>query len=88
MPATNALCWSLLEAVLEAVTVLTQQVQRSGETAGVYVADSGLSSAENMPQLNQAGVQWVSRVPETSTAAQEIVPGDRAATAGAAGRGG
>ncbi len=60
-------------ALLEAVPVLTQQLQQSGETAGVYVADSGLYSAEHMTQLNQAGVQWVSRVPETSTAAQEIV---------------
>jgi transposase len=37
------------------------------------VADSGLYSAENMLHLNQAGVRWVSRVPETSTAAQGIV---------------
>jgi transposase len=64
---------SAKRALLEAVTVLTQQLQQSEETAGVYVADSGLYSAENMTQLNQAGVQWVSRVPETSTAAQEIV---------------
>jgi len=60
-------------ALLEAVSALTGQLQQSGETAGIYVADSGLYSAENMSQLNQAGVQWVSRVPETSTAAQGIV---------------
>ena len=60
-------------ALLEAVTALTQQLQDSGETPGVYVADSGLYSAQNMTQLNAAGVRWVSRVPQTSTAAQAIV---------------
>jgi transposase len=60
-------------ALLEAVTALTQQVRESGETPGVYVADSGLYSADNMTQLNAAGVRWVSRVPETSTAAQALV---------------
>jgi transposase len=60
-------------ALLEAVQALTQQLQESGETPGVYVADSGLYSAENMTPLNAAGVRWVSRVPETSTAAQGIV---------------
>jgi transposase len=60
-------------ALLTAVSALRQQLQQSGETPGVYVADSGLYSAENMAQLNRAGVQWVSRVPETSTAAQGIV---------------
>jgi transposase len=60
-------------ALLEAVTALTQHLRESGETPGVYVADSGLYSAENMTQLNQASVQWVSRVPETSSAAQAIV---------------
>jgi transposase len=60
-------------ALLEAVTALTQRLQDSGESPGVYVADSGLYSTENMTQLNTAGVRWVSRVPETSTAAQAIV---------------
>src|SRR6516165_8967066 len=60
-------------ALLAAVQALTQQLQDSGETPGVYVADSGLYSAENMTQLNAAGVRWVSRVPETSTAAQGLV---------------
>jgi transposase len=59
--------------LLEAVQALTTQLQESGETAGVYVADSGLYSAENMTQLNATGVRWVSRVRETSTAAQAIV---------------
>ncbi len=60
-------------ALLEAVQALTQQLQESGETASVYVADSGLYSAENMTQLNAAGVRWVSRVPETATVAQALV---------------
>jgi hypothetical protein len=45
------------------------------------VADSGRYSAENMPQLNQGGVRWGSRVPEISTAAQAIVQ-DRLELAG------
>jgi transposase len=60
-------------ALLAAVTALTQQLRDSGETSGVYVADSGLYSTETMTQLNAAQVQWVSRVPETSTAARAIV---------------
>jgi transposase len=60
-------------ALLAAVQALTQQLRESGETPGVYVADSGLYSAENMTRLNAAGVRWVSRVPETSTAAQLLV---------------
>jgi transposase len=60
-------------ALLEAVTRLTQHLQASGETVGVYVADSGLYSTENMATLNQAWVRWVSRVPETSSAAQALV---------------
>jgi transposase len=60
-------------ALLAAVQALTKQLHESGETPGVYVADSGLYSAENVMQLNAAGVRWVSRVPETSTAAQGMV---------------
>jgi transposase len=46
-------------ALLEAVTALTQHLQDSGESPGVYVAVSGLYSTENMTQLNVAQVQWV-----------------------------
>jgi transposase len=59
--------------LLEAVQALTQQLRDSGETPGVYVADSGLYSAQNMTTLNAAGVPWVSRVPATSSAAQAVV---------------
>jgi transposase len=60
-------------ALLEVVSTLTQQLQESGETPGVYVADSGLYSTGNMTTLNQAGVRWVSRVPDTSTEAHAIL---------------
>jgi transposase len=60
-------------ALLEVVRTLTQHLQESGETPGVYVADSGLYSMENMTALNQAGVRWVSRVPDTSTEAHAIL---------------
>jgi transposase len=36
----------------------------------IYVADSGVYSTTNMLTLNQAGVLWASRVPETSKAAK------------------
>jgi transposase len=51
----------------------------SGETPGVYVADSGLYSGQNMTTLNTAGVLWASRVPETMTEAQAIVREEPAA---------
>src|SRR5262249_12076974 len=52
---------------------LTHHLRASGEGAGIYVADRGLYSEANMRALNKADVAWVSRVPETSTAAQMIV---------------
>jgi transposase len=52
---------------------LTRHLRESGETAGVYVADSGLYSEANLRALNAAEVAWVSRVPETSTVAQAVV---------------
>ena len=38
-----------------------------------YVADSGVYSESNMRQLNEAGVKWVSRVPETSKEAKAVL---------------
>lgn len=52
---------------------LTRHLRESGETAGVYVADSGLYSEANLRTLNAAEVAWVSRVPETSAVAQGVV---------------
>src|SRR5258708_7923398 len=60
-------------SLLQVVGDLTRQLRESGETAGVYVADSGLYSEANLRTLNEAGVAWVSRVPETSAVAQAVV---------------
>jgi transposase len=57
----------------QVVTELTRQLESSGEAAGVYVADSGLYSEANMCALGEAGVSWISRVPETSRLAQAMV---------------
>ncbi len=60
-------------ALLQAIQQFQGQVQQSGEEAGVYVADSEVYSEANITTLNQAGVGWVSRVPETSLLAQASV---------------
>jgi transposase len=60
-------------ALLQAIQRFQRQVQQSGEEAGVYVADSGVYSEANITVLNQAGVGWVSRVPETLLLAQASV---------------
>ena len=51
-------------ALLEAVLTFTEHLKASGEAPGVYVADSGIYSSQNMTTLNTAGVPWASRVPE------------------------
>jgi transposase len=63
-------------ALPQVVLELTRQLRTSGETAGVYVADSGLYSEANMRALQEAEVHWVSRVPETSSLAQAMVRED------------
>jgi transposase len=60
------------QSLVEAVTIFTQHLKASDDEQGVYIADSGMYSAENMRVLNAAGVSWVSRVPETLTAAQQM----------------
>lgn len=60
-------------SLLDAVLALTEQLKASGEAPGVYVADSGIYSCQNMTTLNTAGVPWASRVPETMKEAQAIV---------------
>ncbi len=57
----------------QVVLELTRQLHASGETAGVYVADSGLYCAVTMRALQAAEVAGVSRVPETSRLAQAMV---------------
>jgi transposase len=53
-----------------AVEALAEQLRLSEEEAPIFVADSGLYSAENVARLNAAGVRWISRVPETSKEAR------------------
>ena len=65
--------------LLHVITELTRQLHASGEAPGVYGADSGLYSEANRRQWQEAGVQWVSRVPETANRAQAVVRAEPAA---------
>jgi transposase len=66
-------------SLLAAVEALAEQLRSAdpaeegaagaGVSTPIFVADSGLYSAPNVAQLSEAGVQWISRVPETSTEA-------------------
>jgi transposase len=64
--------------LLAAVEARAEQLRgedQDGEEASIFVADSGLYSAENVARLATAGVRWISRVPDTSkqaTAALEV----------------
>ena len=73
--------------LVAAVEALKDQLESGGEkaqgqtgeererplAASIYVADAGIYSEENMSRLAQAGVEWVSRVPATSTAARSAI---------------
>jgi transposase len=59
--------------LLHVITELTRQLLHRWRAAGGDVADSGLYSEANMHALQEAGVQWVSRVPETSRLSQAMV---------------
>jgi transposase len=52
------------------VETLAEQLNTEDVEAPIFVADSGLYSADNVVQLSAAGVRWISRVPDTSTAAR------------------
>ncbi|GHO44321.1 IS1634 family transposase [Ktedonospora formicarum] len=68
------------ESLIKVIADLHAQLQETEpEENPLYVADSGLYSAENMRQLNQTGVRWVSRVPETSKEAKAAVMQDEEA---------
>ena len=57
--------------LVEAVEALAEQLQTADEDeAPIFVADSGLYSAENVARLTTAGVHWISRVPDTSQEAR------------------
>src|SRR5258708_1325348 len=60
-------------SLLAAITSIQAQLREAEGEPGIYVADSGVYSASNMRQLNEAGVKWVSRVPETSKEAKAVV---------------
>lgn len=62
-------------SLLAAVEALAEQLRSADEEAHtetetpIFVADSGLYSADNVARLSVAGVRWISRVPDTSQAA-------------------
>jgi transposase len=47
------------------VEALATQLAAAEEEAPLFVADSGLYSAQNVARLSTAGVRWISRVPES-----------------------
>jgi transposase len=60
-------------SLLAAITTIQAQLREANGEPGVYVADSGVYSESNMRQLNEAGIKWVSRVPETSQEAKAVL---------------
>jgi transposase len=57
-------------SLVAAVEVLAEQLRAEVEQAPIFVADSGLYSAENVARLSAAGVRWIGRVPDTSQEAK------------------
>jgi transposase len=63
-------------SLVAAVEALSAQLRAAAETeddeadAPLFVAASGLYSADNVARLSAAGVRWISRVPDTSTQAR------------------
>jgi transposase len=57
-------------SLVAAVEALAEQLRTEDEEAPLFVADSGLYSADNVARLSASGVRWISRVPETSTGAR------------------
>lgn len=58
-----------LVAAVEALAVQLRAAAQKNESAAdvpLFVADSGLYSADNMACLSAAAVRWISRVPDTS----------------------
>src|SRR5712691_5503580 len=60
-------------SLLAAVMAIQEQLREANAEPGIYVADNGIYSEQNMRQLNAAGVKWVSRVSETSTEAKTVL---------------
>jgi transposase len=64
-------------SLLAAVEALAEQLRPADEDEGgrdaevpIFVADSGLYSAQNVSCLSAVGMRWVSRVPDTSKEAR------------------
>jgi transposase len=58
-------------SLVAAVEALADQLRTDAEEeTPVFVADSGLYSAENVARLSATGVRWISRVPDTSKSAR------------------
>jgi transposase len=74
----NASDKASLVAAVEALADQLRAAAAAEEEAPIFVADSGLYSAENVARLSAAGVRWISRVPDTSKEARTAlsVPDD------------
>lgn len=59
-----------LVAAVEALADQLRAAAAAEEEVPLFVADSGLYTAENVARLSTAGVRWISRVPETSKGAR------------------
>ena len=74
----NASDKASLVAAVEALAAQLRAAAEDKDEAPLFVADSGLYSAENVARLSAAGVRWISRVPDTSKEARTAlaVPDD------------
>jgi transposase len=57
-------------SLVAAVETLADQLRAADEETPLFVADSGLYTADNVARLSAAGVRWISRVPDTSKEAR------------------
>jgi transposase len=57
-------------SLVAAVETLADQLRATEDEAPIFVADSGLYSADTIERLSAAGVRWISRVPDTSKEAR------------------
>ena len=62
-----------LVAPVEALKEQLDAEEEEQEETPIFVADAGIYGEENMVRLAEAGVEWVSRVPRTSTAASTLI---------------
>ena len=62
--------------LVQQVAEVVYQLRADHEEEPIYVADSALYSEATMTDLNQKGIWWVSRVPETSLQAKALIARD------------